>query len=383
MTSLVPVARPGSGYDIANRAVVDGLRRAGVRVTCIGFREPGAELDNPDDTILLADLHLRTEDAGLARQVAWVGAALRRRLPVSSAKLTTFSPQALRSAMAQAGDFDAYVLNGVTMAGAFEALFSDKPTLYVAHNVEHGSAQENARAVSNPAKAMLFRREARLLRALEKRLCERADTVFVLAAEDAVALGVPDEKAEVLPLVMPEPAVIAAPRPLEHDLGLLGTWTWQPNRIGLDWFLNDVAPRLTTQPAIAIAGAVPADLPPRHPGIRFVGRVPDAAAFLGASGAVPLVSRAGTGVQLKTIETFELGLPSVATALSLRGIAARPENCVMADDAPSFAAALDRMIAAARQANRQQIDGGGFRAAQLAAMDRAIGRGLDRLRLPK
>ena len=45
----------------------------------------------------------------------------------------------------------------------------------------------------------------------------------------------------------------------------------------------------------------------------FVGRVPDAVAFVLSGRTVPLISRAGTGVQLKTIETFELGLPAVAS----------------------------------------------------------------------
>ncbi len=54
--------------------------------------------------------------------------------------------------------------------------------------------------------------------------------------------------------------------------------------------------------------------------------------FVRSCAVIPLISRAGTGVQLKTIETFEMGLPSVATALSVRGIADIPGNCVVTDD---------------------------------------------------
>ena len=87
---------------------------------------------------------------------------------------------------------------------------------------------------------------------------------------------------------------------------------------------------------------------------------------------MPLISRGGTGVQLKTIETFELGLPSVATASALRGIAHKPENCVVADDPRAFAEALRRM-ASQRLA---RVDGRGFHEAQRAALDDAIARGL-------
>ena len=54
------------------------------------------------------------------------------------------------------------------------------------------------------------------------------------------------------------------------DLGLVGTWTWQPNRIGLIWFLEEVVPRLSDDVTIAIAGNVGEPIACSHPGVRFV-----------------------------------------------------------------------------------------------------------------
>jgi hypothetical protein len=84
-------------------------------------------------------------------------------------------------------------------------------------------------------------------------------------------------------------------------------------------------------------------------------------------------------VQLKTIETFELGLPSVATALSVRGIADIPDNCVVADDPVSFAKAVNTMIARVRAGEDLTRAGNSFRAAQLARFDQQIRLGLDQL----
>ena len=123
---------------------------------------------------------------------------------------------------------------------------------------------------------------------------------------------------------------------------------------------------------VAVAGSVPADLEARHPGVSFVGRVPDAADFVRSAAVVPLISRGGTGVQLKTIETFELGLAAVATTSALRGIAYRPANCSVADDPRAFAEAV--MAAAAEP--RPLEDGSAFHAAQQAALDREVRRGL-------
>ena len=89
---------------------------------------------------------------------------------------------------------------------------------------------------------------------------------------------------------------------------------------------------------------------------------------------IPLVSTAGSGVQLKTIETFELGLPSVATSRSLRGIDHRPDNCVVTDDPVAFAAALETAASDVRD-----VDGGAFHRRQVRALNAAIRRGLNKL----
>jgi hypothetical protein len=93
---------------------------------------------------------------------------------------------------------------------------------------------------------------------------------------------------------------------------------------------------------------------------------------------VPLVSRAGTGVQLKTLETFELGLPTVATSHSLRGIAEIPANCTLADDPRAFARALGEKVARARAGDRMLLDGKAFHRRQTESLHRAVALGLDR-----
>ncbi|SCD25600.1 hypothetical protein BR141012304_21142 [Brucella inopinata] len=173
---------------------------------------------------------------------------------------------------------------------------------------------------------------------------------------------------------------IAQDRPVEYDLALIGTWTWHPNRIGLEWFLHEVKPLLPQDISIAIAGSTPADLIAAWPGVNFVGKVPDATAFVEAGALIPLISRAGTGVQLKTIETFELGMPSVATSHSVRGISQVPANCTIANNPSDFAAAVIKQLEKIRTGDRQKLDGKIFTRSQIKGMDQAIARGLAALR---
>jgi hypothetical protein len=373
-TSIVPDGTLGSGYEIANAAVIDALRRAGARVTVLGYTWPGRPAADPENTIVLGEVDVRTEGAPLHRKLGWLSRALRSDMTFSSVKLRIVSPESVRQAIDAAGPFDAYVLNSVQFAGAYEGVFDDRPTLFIAHNVEHRSARENALAAAGAFQRLLYRREARLLQKLEERLCSKARFVFTLAEEDRTALGVgSNAKSVALPLVTRASAPpLPEERAVEYDAALIGTWTWQPNRIGLEWFLHEVVPHLPHDFSIRIAGRLPAGMGSRHPGVKFVGRVPDAESFVRAASVIPLVSRAGTGVQLKTIETFELGLPSVATTSAVRGIDHRPENCVVADDPVAFAAALQLAASGACH----DIDGADFYWQQLAALDERVRRGL-------
>lgn len=373
-TSIVPDGALGSGYEIANAAIIDALRRAGVRVTVLGFAWPGRQPEDPENTILLGEVDVRTDAAPIRRKLGWLFRAMRLGLTFSSVKLRAVTPETVRSAIDEAGPFDVYMLNSVQFAGAFEGLFEDRPTIFVAHNVEHRSSEENARAAGDTYQRFLYRREAKLLKRLEARLCGKARFVFTLAEEDRSALGVASaNRSTALPMITRRaPPSPPAQRTTEYDAALIGTWTWQPNRIGLDWFLDEVVPHLPPDFTVRIAGHKPSGAVSSHPGVKFVGRVPDAEAFVRGAAVIPLISRAGTGVQLKTIETFELGLPSVATTSALRGIDHRPENCTVADDPEAFAMALQLAAAGALH----DIDGSAFYRRQRAALDAHIRLGL-------
>jgi hypothetical protein len=375
-TSIVPDGALSSGYEIANAAIIAALRRAGARVTVIGFTWPGKAAADPENTVVLGAVDVRTESASPVQKLAWVGKAIFSGLTFASVKLRAVSGHDVQAALERAGPFDGYVLNSVQFAGAFERVFEDRPSIFVAHNVEHLSARENAVAALGIFQRLLFRREARLLKLVEERLCRRARFVFTLAEEDRVALGVAsDDRSAVLPLVTGATAPARkGRRAIDCDAALIGTWTWQPNRIGLDWFLGKVVPHLRPGFRIRIAGHMPSGVTSAHPGVEFVGRVADARAFVRGAAVIPLISTAGSGVQLKTIETFELGLPSVATSRSLRGIDHRPDNCVGTDDPAGFAKALE-----AAAADIYDVDGSTFHRRQVKALDAAVRVGLEKI----
>lgn len=381
ITSLLPTTKPDTGFEIANVAILDALRAAGHAVTAFGFARPDDVLRPDPASVLFSRMTIENHAAGRGRKAAWVVAALVSGLPVNCAKLWLEGRNKVVATVKAAGPFDAIILNSVTMAGAFPALRDIGPALLVEHNIEYLSAAQNAAQSRNPALRWLFGRESDKLRALETSLAASCRFIWCLAEEDRQMLGAAAaHKSAVLPLVSTSAGQrLGETNQPAHDIGLIGTWTWEPNLIGLKWFLAEVAPLLPKQLRVGVAGRIPDGLA-APPGVELLGRVPDATAFLADCSVTALVSRAGTGVQLKTIETLQLGLPAVATTLSMRGLSTVPENIVIADDPAAFARHLVEHVAGTRTGKVRRLDGGHFMATQMQTLLDAIDKGLSAVR---
>ena len=377
VSSLLPDPNPSTGFEIANRAILEAYRRQGVRLTFVGYRRPDAAI--PADAICLGELAIENAGASTLRKAAWVGAAVGRHLPVCVAKVARLSEAQMRAAILKAGPFDAVVVSSIQMLAAYPFLMRDHPCAYVAHNVEHRSASENAANAETIVDRLLYRREAALLKSLEAEACAKADVVHVLSEADKTGLGLDDDpRAITLPLVVGrQPAPDDGVR--RQDVGLIGTWSWAPNRIGLVWFLEEVAPLLPGGIDVAVAGRLDDNLPPVPDNVRLLGRVESAEDFVRSSRVLALATKAGTGIQLKTLEAFEEGMPAVATSRALRGVTRMPANVRLANSAHDFASALADLVHGERAGEIGRLDGRAFAKAQEAGLDKAIAGGLARL----
>jgi hypothetical protein len=378
ITSLLPTGKADTGFEIANDCLLNGLREAGCDVTLFGFLRQDVTDLPPSNAVVLDRIVIENAQALTHQKLRWLADSFRLGLPVISAKLAGYGQERLLEIIDKHGPFDGFVINSAPVAGAFPALL-ERPSILVAHNVEHASARENS-ATAGGLTGLLYRRESRLLEAIERRALAQACFVWCLAEEDRAMLGIADDaRSAVLPLLVPSALPLPDVEP-EFDIGLIGTWTWQPNMVGLRWFLDEVAPRLSDDISIGIAGRLPPGLKTSLKQVSLLGRVPDATAFLAACRTVALASRNGTGIQLKTIETFQLGKPSVATRSSIRGLGQLPTNCLVADDAKGFAAALTKLVWDVRAERTQTADGKAFIESRKNGLSAAIAQGLRALR---
>jgi hypothetical protein len=382
VSSLLPSHDPTTGFEIANRAIIAAYRRQGVKLSFAGFRrrDDAPSPQRAGESICLGEIALENAGSSRAQKACWLAGALSRGLPVTAAKLAGLSKRTLLAHLAEVGEFDGLILNSLQMPTAYPYL-TRFPAIFIAHNVEHRSAEENAANAAGSLTRLLYRREAALLKRAETRLCREARVIHTLSAADAAGLGLAGD-ARCLPLALTVGhAQGADDGSRHHDVGLIGTWSWAPNRVGLDWFLGEVVPRLPSDLTVAIAGRLDGPPPAAPANVAFLGRVEDAQRFVRASRVLALATRGGTGVQLKTIEAFEEGMPAVATPQALRGVDAMPANVGVANDPAEFAHQIVVRVAAEKAGENSRLDGSVFAASQRDALDRGVSAGLDLLSL--
>src|SRR5207253_9940532 len=123
-----------------------------------------------------------------------------------------------------------------------------------------------------------------------------------------------------------------------------------PNRIALEWFVNRVLPRILERRPEARLLVVGSEAPPAQVvegsnGVKLLGFVDDVREPLERYSVFVCPILSGSGVRVKLLEAFAAGIPVVSTRLGAEGLADQDGDlCALADDAPSFAAHILKLI---------------------------------------
>jgi glycosyltransferase involved in cell wall biosynthesis len=130
----------------------------------------------------------------------------------------------------------------------------------------------------------------------------------------------------------------------------LGSFRHTPNVEALQWFLQEVFPRIRKEEPRARLVIVGSDPPPRHSlrdpeSIEMIGFVEDVREPLMRYSLFVCPILAGSGVRVKLLEAFAAGIPVVSTRLGAEGLANNDgEICALADDPAEFSAHVVRLL---------------------------------------
>jgi hypothetical protein len=380
LTTVVPGERRGGG-EIVSQDIVDALVAAGREVRVVGYLRPDAAGPAAPGVVCAGRRPIETS-AARTRALAWAARALATRDPYSVAKYDSRAYRRI-AREALAGGVDAVVADHAQVHFALRAAGPlPAPLVFVAHNAEARVYADAADAARGPARRRVWGRESRLMGACESDLAARARQVWTLTGDDASYFRdlCPSADVRTLDVGVRPPADdlrgSAAPR---CDVALIGTWTWRANRLGLEWFADQVVPLLGGL-TVEVAGAGCDWLRGRFANVAVRGRVADAHAFLAGARAVAVPAVAGSGVQVKTLDAIASGAAVVATSTAVRGLGDLPASVAVADGAERFADELRRATAGGGDALRAA--GVGWSAARRARFDAAIAGWIDELTEP-
>ena len=353
--------RPGNGGEMCSARLMNGLLRAGHRLHAIGrgaVPAPGAAPDGVSFHSVGAGVSSFDLLSQLQRVSSLLGAWRAGQASTVHRLNDGLVPQqvvARLNAQPMAA-FDAIVVDHLqAYAWVAAAQTTLPPMLLMMHNLESEGYTERAAqaaAAGRSLRAAVFHREARLLRSLEGLALRHAAAVACLSEGDAQALRTlaaatgSRPPVHVLPGFPSHDDGVADGRPSTGPLptpggrrriGLLGTWTWGPNREGLDWMLDQVLPHLPKDSELVLAGQ---GLTARAPSlrVRVLGRVDSVQQFYDQVDVVAVPSWTGSGVHEKAIEAVARARVVVATPHALRGLGdSLPAHVHVAEQAADFA----------------------------------------------
>jgi MoaA/NifB/PqqE/SkfB family radical SAM enzyme/glycosyltransferase involved in cell wall biosynthesis len=221
-----------------------------------------------------------------------------------------------------------------------------------------------------------FGHDVRWIRRAERAALAAVDDIIAVSADDrdrmvraglsAADITVIPHGVDVEPLERARPDGIRDRYGIAADAPLLffhGTLHYWPNTEAVRFISESLLPRLLDDRPdlrVLIAG----QSPPRyydHPAIAFAGPVDDLGAHIAAADLCLCPIDAGGGTRMKLLEYMAAGRPVVSSTKGAEGIAYTNNiELAIADGAPAFAAAIDRLLADPEAARALGLRGQGF-----------------------
>lgn len=346
---------PVDGGRVAIVSIALGLRDAGAEVEMVALnprKHSSLEREIPDRRGPLAVVALTHDTSRSPIRVAF-GLLRRHRSVIASRFVSRDLSHLVRERVAR-GDVDVVQIEGPMLSGCIAAARAGSSRVLVAmrsQNVEHAIWQRLADGARSTLNRVAMRRIASQLREHERMANDASDALVAISAGDLERfreLGFAGP-ALVVPIGIDVGGCAPAPAGARGAF-FIGSLDYRPNVEGLLWLAHEVMPRvrlLAPSLEVVAAGSNAASELVRKveaSGIRVVGQVSDARAFMSASGvmAVPLLS--GSGVRVKIVEAMALGVPVVSTTLGAEGLGVTDgRELVIADGAEAFADALVRL----------------------------------------
>lgn len=251
------------------------------------------------------------------------------------------------------GGFSLVHADSMDLCGYFDEIQRrDIPIVCVHHNVESQLLARRSKIERSPIRRLYAGMQSRLQERTERRWCPRV-TVNVTVSEpdrDLLASMAPDSRFLVVPNGVDTDFFNARGGSSDATVVFVGGVNWFPNRDALDFYVDEVLPRVREEiPTLRSmwVGAAPEEVRRSFAdrGVELTGYVDDVRPIVAGASCFIVPLRVGGGSRLKILDAWSMAMPVVSTAVGCEGLRTRDgENIAIANDASAFAAAVIRLI---------------------------------------
>lgn len=216
------------------------------------------------------------------------------------------------------------------------------------HNVEYDNFKRMAK-VKNPIKKLFYHLESYKFYKEETAACKKHDALFACSERDISIFdeSVPEVPKYLVPNGVDEEYFYPTKtNPKPHSMVFVGMMKYVPNYDGINFFLDEIFPKILTQfpdTTITIVGknAPPSITRRANKNIIITGFVDDTRPYMHESSVYVVPLRMGGGTRLKIMETLASKIPLVTTSIGCEGIdIEHRKHAMIADEPEDFANAV-------------------------------------------
>jgi len=230
------------------------------------------------------------------------------------------------------------------------------PAVLFQHNVEAMIWKRHYEVESNPLKKSYLYAQWLKMRAFERKMCRRFDSVVAVSNEDREQMR--DEYRVESVFDVPTGVDTDFFRPSgnqqfsPHNIVFTGSMDWLPNEDAISYFTEKVMPRIRQEipdVTLSVVGRNPypslRELARGDGSIEVTGRVDDVRPYIERAAAYVVPLRIGGGTRLKIYEAMAMGKAIISTTIGAEGLPLKDgAELLLADSPEAFAEAVIRVL---------------------------------------
>lgn len=229
----------------------------------------------------------------------------------------------------------------------------DTPSVLFQHNVESEIWRRHSVAESNLLKRLVYKSEFKKMQQYEESTVRKFDHVVAVSVHDREIMSrwVDSKRITVVPTGVDLQKFAPAARKSSAPLVVfVGAMDWEPNVDAVEYFCEQVWPRINTNLPAArfrIVGRNPGRRVQRlaSDSIEVTGSVPSVQSHLQEAAVVVVPLRIGGGTRLKIYEAMAMGKAVVSTSIGAEGLDVHDgRDIVLADQPDGFAQAVTLLL---------------------------------------